>query len=89
MSSLLWIALGVIALLILLDKLPGVRLLAKPVIESLVKVLTLLLGGFGSWALYFVKSHIRAHIVFFRHLITKREIMAPEERVQDDGTLKK
>ncbi len=88
MSSLVILLLAAVAGLFLLDKLPGVRLLGKPLVEGSFKLVTLFLGSFGLWLLYLVKSTFRAHHILVRHLFTVREKIAPEERVRHDGTLK-
>lgn len=88
MSSLFIWAACIIVVLFILDKVPGVRLLAKPIIESIAKTVALFIGSFALWILYIVKSTIRAHTIFARHLISHREKIAPEERIKHDGTLK-
>lgn len=88
MSSLfIWGACILVGLFIL-DKVPGVRLLAKPIIESIARTVALFIGSFALWILYLVKSTFRAHTILIRHLVTHREKIAPEERIKQDGTLK-
>ncbi|WP_414039407.1 hypothetical protein ACJU26_09265 [Acidithiobacillus sp. M4-SHS-6] len=88
MSSLLVWGLAILLVLFILDRVPGVRLLAKPIIESIAKTLALFVGSFGLWILFLVKSTIRSHVVFLQHLTQHREKIAPEERIKADGTLK-
>jgi hypothetical protein len=87
MSELLLYGGGLLLVLFLLDRVPGVRLLAKPMIEGVAKLAAVFIGSFWLWALFFVKSNVRSHVVFLRHLFTRREKLAPEERIRHDGTM--
>ena len=82
MSTLALIFAGFLLLLIVLDKIPGIRYLVKPLIDTVSWVVSTLFGSAGSWLLYFVKSMFRAHVVFYRHLTSRRVDLDPSERLR-------
>jgi hypothetical protein len=68
--------------LILLDKIPGVKHLIKPVIDLLSFVFTTFFGNVGAWLLWLVKTIGRSHYVLAVHLGKHRDDLDPTEAIK-------
>lgn len=83
MSSLILWASGFVLLIMILDRVPGVRHLVQPIVKGVAYVVGLFFGSAGGWGIYFIKSVWRAHAVFARHLTSRRTDIDPAERIRN------
>jgi len=63
----------------IMEKIPGVHYVAKPILESIIKFLHFSVVHSGLWLLWFFRMFVRAHKIFFKHLITPRETINQSE----------
>lgn len=66
-------------LLWLLEKIPGVHYLAKPILEGIIKVSHFIFVHSGLWLLWLVRMFFRSHKTFLKHLFTPRSTLNQSE----------
>lgn len=82
MSTILfWLAVVVIGVL-LLNMVPGLDLFLKPLIKLTFDVLSGITVYAGSYVLWFAKRILRAHRIFFTHLLLSAETLDPAYRLE-------
>jgi multisubunit Na+/H+ antiporter MnhE subunit len=79
-----WILIAalVIVALAILDAVPGVNLIVRPVLQGLFKLLGLVFGSLGAWVLWLAKAIWRAHADVINHLTHSRLDIDPRERME-------
>jgi hypothetical protein len=80
-TILIWAAAGIL-LLVLLDKLPGIKHLIKPIIDLLTFLFTTFFGNLGAWLMWLVKTMARSHHVLSVHLIRSRDELDHTEMIE-------
>jgi|GEM_PF-6970561 len=84
MSTIFLLLAAFILLIMLLDRLPGVRHLVQPIVKAFTWIFAVFFGSVAAWVFYAAKHLFRAHLIFLRHLSTPRNrigsIQEPEER---------
>jgi len=83
MSTILMWGAGFILLIILLDKLPGVRYLVQPIIQLITFLVSTFSENVGAWIVALIKSVWKAHSVMAVHLVKPRDELDPTERIKD------
>lgn len=79
MITLLIYALIFLVGLWILEKIPGVHYLAKPILEAIVKASHFVVVHSGLWILWIFRMFIRSHKNFIKHLFTPRETLNKSE----------
>jgi hypothetical protein len=77
----IYLACGIVALM-LLDKIPGLKHLIKPVIDSLSFIFTTFFGSLGAWMLWFVKMIGTTHYILVLHMAKNRDSLDPTEMIE-------
>lgn len=83
MSTILLYLAGAIVLIAVLDKIPGLKYLVKPIIDLVTWIFTSFFGSAGAWVVWGVKSTFRAHFALFTHLFNTRETLHPAEALEE------
>lgn len=82
MSTILIYAAVAIFALIILDKIPGLKHLIKPVIDLITFLFTTFFGNIGAWLMWVGKTMGRSHYVLSVHLVKSRNDLDPTEQIQ-------
>lgn len=73
----------VLACLIVLSLIPGLKHFAKPAIESIWKMLHASGLGAGAWTVFLVKTIWRSHIDILRHLLLPIKDIDPTHDIRE------
>lgn len=80
MTTLLLILGAVIVLLVVLDRIPGLQHLIRPIVGWIASGITLLVGSASGWLAWSVKTVWRDHATLARHLFSTRADIDPSEK---------
>lgn len=83
MNTILFWAAVVLACLILLSLIPGLKHFAKPAIESIWKMLHASGLGVGAWSVFLVKTIWRAHFDILKNLILPIKDLDPTYEIRE------
>ena len=72
-----------LAVLIVLDLIPGVRHLMSPVVRAVASLLGIFFGSAAAWLAWTVKTLFQDHVTLLRHLISRRAQIDPSEAMHD------
>lgn len=67
----------------LLEKIPGLHLIVKPILDAIVKGLHFLFTHGSLWVLWIFKMFLRSHRVFFKNLVTPRRVLNQSEKAHE------
>ena len=79
MSTIYILIAGVIAVLLILGSLPGIKHLIQPLIGGVSVVFSVFFGHLAMWIIWLVKAIYRAHEQYFRHLVSPRKKIDPTQ----------
>lgn len=77
MNSFLFYAAAIFIFVAILDKLPGTRYLADPILSWVVKLAENIFSEFYSWIIWFIKGIWKAHKHLARNLALSKEEIDP------------
>lgn len=83
MSTIIMYFLGGVICLVILDKIPGLKHLIKPVIDFITFCVTFFFENIGSWLMWILKTMARSHYVLAVHLLKTRDELEPTEKIED------
>lgn len=66
----------------IMEKIPGLHLIAKPLFDSILITGKFIFLHSSFWLLWVFRSFITSHKVFFQHLVTPRKILNPSEEAR-------
>lgn len=75
------IVLGTLFLALLV---PGLRVLAEPIVKGLIEIVFELLKHKGSFVIWFFKTLYQDHLLVFKHMCQAKDSIDPTQRVRDD-----
>ncbi len=84
MNSILFYTGLILAALILLSFVPGLKHLVRPIIDSTWKMLQATFVGSGAWFIYGIKLILVSHIDIIRHLTLSKSTLDPVAAVRDE-----
>lgn len=73
---------GLIVLIIILDKIPGLKHLIHPIIAGITWVIGTFFGSTVMWLIWATKVIIRSHITYLVHLTKKRGQIDPTDGIK-------
>lgn len=73
---------GFIILLIILDKIPGVKHLIHPIIGGFSWMFGTFFGSVVMWLIWVIKVIVRSHSTFFKHLTHTRGQIDPTDKIK-------
>ena len=85
MNTIFFVAAGVVLLLIVMSKLPGVEYLVRPVIDLLFSAVKVIAEGAFGWSVYLTKSLWFSHMELLQHLIYSPESLDPTFAIRESA----
>lgn len=81
MSTIVMYFAGFIILLMVLDRIAGLKHLIKPVIDFISFIVTTICTNIGAWLMWMLKTLGRSHYVLAVHLVRTRDDLDPTEQI--------
>jgi len=77
MNTITFIAAGILLVLVVLAKIPGLEHLVKPLIDLVFTFIKVVAENFTSWSIWLFKLLWQSHFELAQHLIFKAETLDP------------
>jgi hypothetical protein len=85
MNTILFVASGVVLLLVILAKIPGLEHTVRPMIDLVFSAIKFCAENMVSWSIWLFKVLTGAHSEVFRHLLFSAEALDPSVEMRESA----